>query len=297
MTADDLRYFLSVARHGRLARAAEELGVDHTTVGRRLTTLERELGQRLFDRKPSGWVLTEPGQLLVEPAEKVAAAVVSAHELLGGRGAELQGNVRVLTPDSFGAFLLAPALSQLRQRHPALTIEMVTATVHLSQSVRTFDVAVTLEQPTSPRVQGRFLSAYKLGLYATEDYLGSRPPITTVDDLSGHGHTMISYVEQLLDVVPLRRIHDALPSPAQIQSTNIFAQWQAAAAGVGIAALPKFIAEPDARLRPVLPELEFEGGYWLVLPREHVRLARVHAVIGAIDEMITDRQRDLLGLA
>ncbi|MGD9525266.1 LysR family transcriptional regulator [Pseudonocardia sp.] len=293
ISADDLSYFLAVARHGRLVRAAEELKVDHTTVGRRLTTLERALGQRLFDRKPGGWVLTEPGQLLVEPAERVAAAVLSAHELLGGRGSRLRGNVRLLVPDGFGAFLLAPALSRLRSLHPDLTVEIVTATVHLAQSVRTFDLAVTLEEPTSHRVKRRFLTAYKLGLYATEAYLASHEPITSIDDLARH--TLIWYVDQLLDVAPLRRIHDVLPGPAPIQSTNLIAHWQAAATGVGVAPLPKFIANGDPRLVRVLDQVEFEGGYWLVLPKEHMRLARVNALIEMIDWMIADRRLDLLG--
>ncbi|ODU07271.1 MAG: hypothetical protein ABS81_01880 [Pseudonocardia sp. SCN 72-86] len=294
MTADDLRYFLAVARSGRLSRAAEELAVDHTTVGRRITTLERELGQRLFDRKPSGWVLTERGGLLVEPAETVAATIVAAHEMLGGRGAHLQGNVRILAPDGFGGFLLAPALARLRDRHPALTVEMVTATAHLTQSVRTFDVAVTLEEPTSTRVQKRFLTPYKLGLYATPTYLESHPAIESLDDLAVH--TLIWYVDQLLDVAPLRRIHEILPGTVPIQSTNLIAHWQAAATGVGVAPIPKFIAQPDDRLVPVLPDIEFEGHYWLVLPREHVRLARVNAVIETIDEMVRDRRDDLMGL-
>src|SRR5262249_9322773 len=148
LTADDLQYFLAVARTGRLVKAAEELGVDHTTVGRRVNALERQVGQRLFDRRPDSWVLTPPGQRLLEAAEAVSGALKSATEALGGTNT-LSGHVRVLTPDGFGAFILAPALGVLRTAHPGLTIELETATAQLHSTVRSFDVAVTLGKPSS----------------------------------------------------------------------------------------------------------------------------------------------------
>jgi DNA-binding transcriptional LysR family regulator len=293
LSADDLQYFLAVARLRRLTSAAAQLGVDHTTVGRRIAGLEKSVGHRLFDRTPNGWELTEGGRLLLAPAELVATAVASAEEQLGGRGSALTGTVRVVCPDGFGAFLLAPALGELHDAHPELTMELITATPHIVHAVQAFDLAVIQHEPLSRRVQSRHLTDYLIRLYATPEYLETHPPLRSAENLSQH--VVIWHLEDMLDVPQLRSLHALLPSPVHIQSTNLVAHWQAAAAGVGIAPLPQFIAGQDQRLVPVLPELEFRSTYWLALPREHARLARVRAVEKLLDDLVAARHDDLLG--
>jgi DNA-binding transcriptional LysR family regulator len=292
LSADDLQYFLAVARRRRLTSAAELLGVDHTTVGRRISRLERSIGQRLFDRTPNGWQLTEGGRRLMGPAELVATALASAEEELGG-GAAITGTVRVVCPDGFGAFLLAPALGPLHEAHPGLTVELITATPQIAHAVQEFDVAVIQYEPSSPRVMRRPLTDYVIRLYATPDYLASHPPLRMAEDL--RQQVIIWHVDDMLDVPQLRSLNDLLPSPVHIQSPNLVAHWQAAAAGVGVAPLPQFIAAQDPRLVPVLPEVQFHGTYWLALPREHARLARVRAVEALLDRLVAERRPDLLG--
>lgn len=272
-------------------KAAELLGVDHTTVGRRINALERDAGQRLFDRTPSGWLLTPPGQALLEPSEAVSAALQSANEALGGGEQSLRGNVRVLAPDGFGAFILAPSLGTLRAAHPDLTVELVTATAQLDHSVRSFDVAVTLGKPSSDRVLIKPLTTYKIRMYASHDYLARSEPINDIADLEDHD--LIWYVDKLLDVHRLRDIPKRLPSRIMIQSTNLVAHWQAAAAGVGVAPLPQFVAAGDDRLVHILPDVEFSARFWLVLPKEHARLPRVRAIAELI-EKVAEEQAELL---
>ncbi|HEY0358857.1 MAG TPA: LysR family transcriptional regulator [Mycobacteriales bacterium] len=293
LSADDLQYFLAVARRRRLTQAAAQLGVDHTTVGRRIAALERAIGQRLFDRTPGGWDLTDGGRRLLGPAELVATALASAEEQLGHRGSTITGAVRIVCPDGFGAFLLAPALGQLHDAHPALTIELITATPQIAHRIQEFDVAVIQHEPSSPRVLRRHLTDYSVRLYATRDYLDTHPPLESADDL--RDHVVIWHVDDMLDVPPLRTLRARLPTPVNIQSTNVVAHWQAAAAGVGVAPLPQYIAAGDPRLVPVLPELVFRGRYWLALPREHARLARVRAVEKVLDDVVAARYEDLLG--
>ncbi|WP_420111750.1 LysR family transcriptional regulator [Pseudactinotalea sp.] len=280
-SAEDLRIFLAVARTGRLGRAAALLGLDHTTVGRRISTLERDVGRRLFDRATDGWHLTPDGERLLAPAETVDAALSAAHESLGVREHSLTGTVRILTTDGFGAFLMPDVLRSLTQRHAGLVVELVTETQHVSSSTRDFDVAITLEEPTSTRLIHRRLTDYTLRLYATPDYLAGHPPIRRIEDL--RGHTMIWYVDRLLDVASLRLLHEIRPAAANIQSTNLVAHWQAAAAGAGVALLPCYVAEQDTRLRAVVPGFDVRRTYWISSPSEHARLARVRACVGLID--------------
>ncbi|MCV7212820.1 LysR family transcriptional regulator [Mycolicibacterium canariasense] len=280
--ANSLRYFLEVARTGRLVAAGENLAVNHTTVGRQITALERSCGQRLFDRRPTGWTLTESGQEMVIHAEAVEAAVRAAGDIGGAGGGRLSGTVRIRTPDGFGAFVLAPHLGDLHSRHPDLNIEIVTATGFDALSMREFDVGVTLDPPSPSRVAVDHLMTYHLGLYASAGYLESRPPIAQVRDL--YQHTLIGYVESLLDVPALRLLDELLPDHrTRIQTNNLTGQWEAAAAGIGIAVLPEYMGGRDHRLRQILPQtVSLERSYWLVVPRELQRLARIRVVSDAL---------------
>lgn len=292
LSSDDLRFFLAVAQRGRLVSAAAQLRVDHTTVSRRIGALERAVGQRLFDRTEKGWIPTEAGEQLLSPAEDVDTAVALAVERLGIGGDSLSGTVRIVCPDAFGTFLLAPALPALNREFPDLVVEMVTATQHLDEAVRKFDVAVTLEKPSSSRFNYRMLTDYVLRLYATPEYLDANPPITQLEDLEQH--QVVFYVDHLLNLPALQLLR-RLPIRPALQSTNVVAQWQIAAAGGGVAPLPQFIAAQDPRLVPVLPELAFRRRYWLALSGEHARLQRVKAVVNLLNEIVVDRQVDLVG--
>lgn len=282
INADDLRYFLEVARTGRLISAGRGLAVNHTTVGRRVTALERSLGKRLFDRAPTGWTLTDAGHELVVHAESIESALLASVEGTRADGGRLSGTVRIATPDGFGAFLLAPNLGALRAQHPDLDIEIVTATRHDALATREFDVAVTLERPSPRSVDISELAEYRLGLYATPDYLDSHPTISQMIDL--HDHALIGYVESLLDIPSLQMFDEIVPGHrTHIQTNNLTGQWLAAAAGLGISALPLYVGEPDPRLHRVLEhEVALLRKYWLVVPRELQRLARVRAAISLL---------------
>ncbi|QVI26894.1 LysR family transcriptional regulator [Mycolicibacterium neoaurum] len=286
LSADNLRYFLEVARAGRLSDASRVLEVDHTTVGRRITALERSVGERLFDRAPSGWRLTEAGKRMMPRAEAVESAVMAAYDVQGATPDVLTGSIRITATDGFGAFIIAPHLVELKAAHPRLSVELVTATVHNAVSERHFDVAVTLERPTSRAVRSDVLCHYDLGLYATAEYLENHPPVAKVSDL--RAHTLIWYVNALMDVEPLR-ILDELPHVQTVdaQISNITGHWLAARSGLGVAPLPAYIANGDERLIRVLPDaFSVRRLYWLVVPRELERLERVRTVCAFLRDTV-----------
>jgi DNA-binding transcriptional LysR family regulator len=287
---DDLRYFLDVARTRRLVATAKSLGVTHTTVGRRINALERALGSRLFDRDPSGWVLTDAGHALLVHAETIESALLAAMEGAAAGGGRLSGTLRIATPDGFGAFILAPNLADLAHQNPELDIEIVTATRHDMLATRGFDVAVTLERPSPRAVDISALADYRLGLYATPGYLQDHHPINHVPDL--HHHTLIGYVDSVLDVPALRFLDDVLPGHrTHLQTNNITGQWNATAAGLGISALPQYIGDLDPRLVRVLAdEVSVQRRYWLVVPCELQRLARVRAAVATLRQICAEHR-------
>lgn len=293
ISADATMHFLQVARRGRLKLAAESMGVDHTTVSRQITRLERDIGHRLFDRAPSGWTLTGAGRDLIPHAEEIESALRAA-ESIGGRR-ELSGTVRVITPDAFGAFILSPGIASLTAAHPQLQVQMVTSTQNVVLSTREFDVAVTLERPHARSLVTRKMSKYRLSLYATREYLASAPPLASVDDL--RDHRFIWYVDDLLDIGPLRQFEDMIPGASiPVRINSVTGHWQAALSGMGIAPLPCYVGDQDQRLVSLLrDDVELWGEYWLAVPREYLILSRVNAVIDLLDDVVRTRRNDMLG--
>ncbi|MCO4251353.1 LysR family transcriptional regulator [Pseudarthrobacter raffinosi] len=286
ISADDLRFFLEVSRTGKLVAAARGLGVDHTTVGRRITQLEKASGARLFVRAPGGWELTEAGERLAIHAEAVESSLLAAAEELGSSAGRLSGTLRIAAPDGFGAFVLSPGLGNLRARYPDLKVEIVTATRLNLLASKEFDVGISLARPTIRGVESFELAEYPLGLYASAQYLQRHGPISNVDEL--FEHSVIGYVDSLLDIPALRFLDAALPGvrPA-IQTNNITGQWMAAVAGLGVAVLPFFIAEPDRRLVHILDtSVAIRRKYWLAVPRELQRLARIRAAHQELRELV-----------
>lgn len=249
VSADDLRYLLAVARAGRMVTAATMLGVEHTTVRRRIDRLETALGVRLLDRSADGWSLTAIGREVVDRAggvEDLVQSVIAAASGGPGDHDRIRGTVRVLAPDAFGALFVAPALARLQRGHPELEIELVTATRPLTVRGSGFDVAVTIGQVRNPRLTSELLTSYSLGLYAAPSYLDSHPPIRSLDDLSAH--RIVFYVDALL-TVPELDLRELLGTvDIEFGATSPFAQLEATRAGAGVGLLHAFMADRDPGL-------------------------------------------------
>ncbi|WP_254657157.1 LysR family transcriptional regulator [Sphingobium fuliginis] len=124
LNSDELRLFLAVMREGNMLAAARRVGVDHSTVARRLTNMEATLGARLFDRSPRGVTPTPAAFALVSHAERIESELLAAMSSVAGRDREVEGTVRLATPEAFASHLIAPRVAELRERHPRLTLEL-----------------------------------------------------------------------------------------------------------------------------------------------------------------------------
>lgn len=279
---NDLRAFLAVARTARLTTAAARLGMDHTTVGRRIAALETGLGARLFDRSPQGYALTPHGERLMPTAERIESLTLTAAADLGEADQAVTGVVRIGAPEGFGSYVLAPLMAPLAERHPALDIQLVAISGVLSLSKREADIAVTLSTPREGRLVSRKLTDYGLSLYAAPTYLDARPPIRTRADMAGQ--RFVGYIEDLLYSPEL----DYMQAPdvdihVSVQSSNLIAQLQATLAGAGLCVLPDFIAAKQPGLVRVLPDaVHLERSLWLVVHADLRNLARIRVVTDMI---------------
>ena len=282
---DDLRIFLAVAREGRLLAAAQRLGLDHSTVARRITALEAALGSQVIDRSPRGVTLTPGGEALLQHAERMEAEMLLATADLGERGRGIAGSVRLATPEAFGTYLVAPNVGLLRQRHPQIQLELAPESRTVSLSKREADIAIGLNRPPRGRVVARKLVDYRLGLYAAESYLSGAAPITTVEAL--RHHPLVWYIDELIDIPELRYFHQIVTdAPTVFRSSSIAAQQTAVASGLGLGVLHAFAAEQDARLVRILPDVEITRSYWLMFHADQQRLPRVRAVVDFLDELV-----------
>lgn len=276
--------FLAVARLGRYTAAAKSLGINHSTVSRRITDLEKALGGKVLERGANGWELTELGARAMPTAEQ---AERSLHELSalsnGGDALRLNGIVRIAAPDAFTVFLAIPALSELQIREPGLRVEIITATQQVRQRRSGVDIEIVIGEPMVNKAITREVLTYRLRLYATAEYLERMGTPTTIEDLADH--RLNYYIESALQVddldLGIRRIPAYL---AGISSTSVFAHVASTLAGAGIGLLPEYAAT-DSRLVPVLPDgFLHEVSYWAVIREENARNASVRACLKAMRE-------------
>ncbi|QGP81080.1 LysR family transcriptional regulator [Sphingobium sp. CAP-1] len=293
LNSDDLRLFLAVMREGNMLAAARRVGIDHSTVARRITALEAALGARLFDRSPRGVTPTQAAFALSPHAEKVESELVAASASVAGRDREVEGMVRLATPEAFAACLVAPHVARLRARHPRLMLELASESRAASLSKREADIAVMLKPPPRGRLVARKLADYRLGLYASKDYVAQHGAPQARADLSRHA--FVSYIEELAGFPEMIALDQIVTGAAiGFRASSSAAQHAAVAAGVGLGVLHVFAAEEDDRLVRLLPgQAEVWRSYWLVMHADLQRLPRVRAIVDFLDEVAQDMRERL----
>lgn len=293
MQWDDLRYFLAVARAGQLARAAALLGVDATTVGRRVRRLEQALEQRLFVQKRDGHVLTDAGRRLLLNVEEIERAAGSIESAPAG-GQAISGLIRVSVSEGFGTWFVAHHLKAFTKAHPGVEVDLVASSGFLSPSRRETDVAILLARPQTGPLVSKRLCDYKLRLYAARSYLEEHGMIEDVEEL--RAHALIGYIPDAIYAPELRYLGEIAPNlMARIRSSSINAQYRLTASGAGIAVLPCFIGDADPELEVILPDVTIMRSFWLVTHEDTRRLARIQAFVDWLTAVVGARRDQLIG--
>ncbi|MCV7423766.1 LysR family transcriptional regulator [Mycobacterium yunnanensis] len=250
-----MRILAAVANTGRLTKAANALGVDHSTISRRLNALEKALGGRLVERGPDGWDLTPRGRSIVQHARAIQAAVEFAvRTTVESPPGSLDGTVRVVAPDAFGALFVTPALMRIREQHPALEVELVTGARYLTLRNIGFDLAFTVGKRPHTTLVTEHLCDYDCGFYASDSYVLKHGDPATLSEL--RRHPLVYFIESLqtVDEINLQDYVEDAP-PIGFASTNIFALLEATRHGAGIGLIPRFVAATVPEIRPVGPPL------------------------------------------
>lgn len=216
----DVRVFLAVMRKGSFGEAARSLGVSHPTVGRRIKALEAEAQQALFRRTKEGLVLTDAGDRVLKLAEAVENSALAMERRLAGNHERLEGVLRISCAEWFANYVLAPVLSELTHRHPAIVPEIIASYRLLNLSRRDADIAFRIVPFTEPDIVQRRLMTIPYALYGTPDMAGiaQHDPAAVGLILMNTAQSHFSDVAWLLDRFPQsRRVFTSTSRAVQAQ--------------------------------------------------------------------------------
>ncbi|MCJ2188583.1 LysR family transcriptional regulator [Novosphingobium beihaiensis] len=268
MNWDDLRYFRALAATGSLSAAARMLGVEHATVSRRIVSLESDLGLALADRRGRRWSLTRDGERIAALAERVEHETQAIRRAADGVRSNLSGTVTISAPPALAAGITAASLADLQRQHPRLAVRIIgearTASLDRSEA----DIAIRLTRPESGDLTIAKLARMDFRLYASPGYLAG---------VAERDWRFIGYTEPAPQQAALEAFAKARPFCLYASSLEI--QQGAARSGAGVAALPDFMALPDAGLAPATPgRILISRDIWLVVHSDLKRNAAVQAV-------------------
>jgi DNA-binding transcriptional LysR family regulator len=286
----DLRVFLALERAGTLAAAAAALGINATTVGRRLTSLEEALAVRLFDRTPDGFTLTQAGRDLLLHAEHMERAALAVERELAGADQRASGVVRLYTTEMLATRFLAPHLPRFFDRHPAIQLEISASPRNLLLARGEADIMVRLTRPREPDVVARRLGAIHLALYAARSYLDAHGlPPHPEESLRGH-RVILFAASRAFDVENQWFAARLDGATVAVRSDSVSSVYAAAVAGAGIALLPVSVAEHEPALVRLHTGIEAEPReIWQGVHRDLLRSARVRAVTDFLAEVVAQR--------
>jgi DNA-binding transcriptional LysR family regulator len=291
----DLKVFLEVARGPSLHVVSGKLGVDVTTVRRRLTNLEEMIGLSLFEKQGRTLRLTAEGERIYSIAARMETLSDEIASDATDASRDLLGVVRISTMEGFGSYYLAPKLSDLVAAHPNLSVQLVTAPHILNLSEREADISINMMKPQRGRFLIEKLSQFSVGLYAAPTYLERSGIPESIEELPAH--VFVTYVDDLISVPYVQWLPDVVDKPrVQLSCSSLVAQFHATCAGAGLAMLPAFMANSVPQLTRLFSnEISLQRDWWMVVHRDLETVPRIRAVMDFLRTVTTRDKATLVG--
>lgn len=280
---DDLRLVLAIGRVGNLAGAGQKLGLNHTTLYRRLNRLEADLGARLFARAREGYVPTAAGEEALALAARVEDDIAALEQRLRGRDLRPSGMLRVTTADTLAEAVMPNLLAGFRAAHPEITVELVVGGAFFNLTKRDADVAIRPAAELPPHLVGREIACIRNAVYASAAYLarqGEAPALA--------GQDWVGFDDSLAHLAAARWLAAHIPPErVALKANTLIAVRDAVRAGMGLGILPCFLGDAAPDLRRVQPPFpEPASGLWLVTHPDLHRLGRVRAFMAFAGERL-----------
>jgi DNA-binding transcriptional LysR family regulator len=259
MDWDKLRVFHAVAEAGSFTHAGESLNLSQSAVSRQISALEESLSVPLFHRHARGLILTEQGELLFRTAREVFAKLAMAEGLISESKDRPKGPLKITTTVAFGSIWLTPRIREFLDLYPEIQVSLVVDDSELDLSMREADVAIRMSPPRQPDLIQRHLVSVQVHIYASTEYIQKYGMPQRPEDLEDH--RVIVYGEDARPPVPgvnwlleigVKSGQDRRPI---LTVNNTYGMLRAIMSGLGVAALPDFVANEHSGLVRVLPEV------------------------------------------
>ncbi|SKB75488.1 DNA-binding transcriptional regulator, LysR family [Sphingopyxis flava] len=277
MDWSDLQFILAVADRGSLGAAARTLGVNHTTVLRRIQAFEKAHGVRLFDRLPSGHALTGAGEAAQDIARSIAELVEELEGRIAGEDLRLEGTLRIATTDTLMASILPGILAAFQKEHPAVEMDVSVGSDLANLGKREADVAIRVTAAPQETLIGRKIGVVAMAVYRTA---ADEAPLAQMPALLSEKWVALSGD---LAGTSVGRWMRANVGEGQIacRIDNFISLAQAAAAGMGLAALPVYLGDYAPGLRRASAPIHLRPipSLWILSHRDLKRSAKVRAFV------------------
>lgn len=284
MNWDDMKFFLAVARCGSISGGAKQLGVQHSTVSRRLRALEEKLGTRLIERKRSGYELTVAGEQIKQSAIRMEREILGVNEALLGEDANLVGPLRVSAINNMASSVLMPIFARFSENHPQVELHIAVSNMDVSLAQREADIAIRLTNSPTDTLIGKRMLTVASTIYGKREYLEKinlqayEPKWIGVSCCQFHK----TWTKQSCN----HQVHT-------FYSDDTLLTLSAIREGLGVSYLPCFMGDADPLLQRYSdPDPQHDLGLWILL---HPDLKRTARVLTFKDYMIKNIQekRDL----
>ena len=276
MDWNDLRYVKAIADAGSVADAANQLDVHQSTVFRRLNTLEKNLGVRLFERLPSGYVMTAAGEDFCQAAERIEADISALNRRISGQDMRPSGTIRVTMTDALLVGLLAPCLAEFRLTYPEIELEVLVSKDVLNLTKRDADIAIrTTKQPLETLV-GRRVSSVATAVYGSKEYLKTHPNLSDLKQ-----HDWIGFDESSIDLATARWLKQTVRDPKfQYRLNTCMGILAAVKENTGLTLLSCYLGDSEPNLERVgLPISELEKELWILTHEDLRYVTRIRTFI------------------
>jgi DNA-binding transcriptional LysR family regulator len=262
MDWDKLRVFHAVASAGSFTHAGQMLSLSQSAVSRQISALEEELTTPLFQRHARGLTLTDEGEMLYSAVSDVLGRLAQAEEALKNVREAPRGTLKVTCSHDIGNYWLVPRLGNFLEACPEIELHIVLGDHELDLTQREADLAIRMRTPVQADLIQRKLFAVHYHIYASKDYLAAKGTPRHVEDLADH--TVITYGEtvapELRDVNWLAEQAKRLAKPGEpvriVRINNVTGMQRAVKTGLGIAALPDYVAALCPELERILPDVQ-----------------------------------------
>ena len=279
---DDLRFFLSLCREGSATGAGRSLGVNHTTVARRIRTLEDNLGTRLFDPSRDGYEMTQAAENMYEHAQRMEEITQAIDRDIFGQDAELKGPLKLTVAHDVAERLVIPWLREFRDTYPCIDLDILTTTGLVDLAAREADIALRLTAKPPDYLIGREVLPIRHGIYGSPDYLTDRDGQAKVILFRGSEEQPEWVQQHYPDAEITMRVDD------------VGTMALAVANKMGLARMPCYVGDTEPSIRRL--DLKLTPSTWGIWILSHVDLrstARVRVAREFLIDVI-EKQRDLI---